>query len=102
MQKLHWLILCVLAFPSVSCAGGSLVIKHRTACQVAGSLDAGAICASSRGAQTELSLEQTISFLEPTQDKAAAIMISFEEFSRMKFEIDYLCRLAGSRCQIEK
>ena len=92
---LTWLVL------TTSCA----TIPDIKACTVAGRLANGMDCTHSlQSKMFEMSLDETIRFLEPSaeENRAGAICMSSADFVAHKTALEQSCKLLGSRCKKAK
>lgn len=95
MQKLLCLTLLVIA---ASC----VTVPNTRIYSVAGQLDAGMIGAETNTDWTgDLTLDETITFLEPAEDRAGAICMSAYDWNRMKTALEAACRSMGKKCKYE-
>lgn len=96
MRKLFWLsLLPIIASACVS-------VPNTKACSVAGKLAAGMICAETiSGKTSEMTLDETIVFLEPTDKRAGAICKSADDSNKEKTALEKACRELGNRCTYE-
>lgn len=91
MQKLLLASLFVLVL------SGCVTVPNTTACTVAGTMSAGAICAETLTDKTsDLTLAQLIEMLE-----AGAIIQSADDWGKNKTALETACRELGSRCSYE-
>jgi hypothetical protein len=98
MQKLLWL--SFFSFAASSC----VTVPNVTGCTVAGKLAAGMICAETQtGVTSELTLDQTVLFLEPSQNpqRAGAICMSADDYAKEKQALEDACRQLGNNCSRE-
>lgn len=79
-----------------------VTLPNNKLCSVSGVLADGAICATSISHETsELTLDEFILFLEPTEARGGAICQSAEDWGRLKTALEKACRLLGNRCTPE-
>lgn len=110
-----WLSLFTTALLSLNgCV--SVTVQDVTVCSVAGKLMAGAICATTiSGKKTEMPLGTLIDMLEPQQERpdpsnagktlpqrGGALIMSADDWGKMKNTIEVMCREMGSSCDYEK
>lgn len=97
MQKL--LCLTLLAIAGSSC----VTVPNSRIFTVAGKLDAGMVGAETNTDWTgDMTLDETISFLEPTDARAGAICMSAYDFNRLKTALEQACRAVGKKCKYER
>lgn len=93
--------LCLL-FLSTALLSGCVTVPNVRQCTVAGMLAAGMDCAETNtGAVSQLSLDETILFLEPNETRAGAVCISAVDRAREKDAMERACRLLGNKCKFE-
>ena len=69
-------------------------------CSVAGTVSAGADCAYTLSPETEeMNLDELIDFLEPTDKRAGAMIMSAKAFQKLKTEFEKACRMLSGRCK---
>jgi site-specific DNA-cytosine methylase len=97
-KQLRKISLISFAIAVSSCA--CITVPITTHCSVAGKLAAGMDCSDSTGKITELSLEETIEFLEPDEltGRAGAICQSTADYTAIKTALDQACRKLGKAC----
>ena len=85
-------------------------IRDTRVCTVAGIMAAGMDCGHTRTDETDsMNLDETLVFLEPqvgdpkkgTKDRAGAMCIAAEDFTRNKTDLETLCRMLVNRCTFE-
>lgn len=90
--------LCLALFVTVS---GCVSVPVTTGCTVAGTMSAGAICATTSGETSEMTLDEFLNFLEPTELRGGAICQSAEDYKKQKVALEQACRELGPRCSYE-
>jgi hypothetical protein len=96
MQKLIFVSLLLII--SSSC----VTIPNTKSCTVAGIMSAGADCVESvTGKESEMSMNQFLDFLEPTEKRAGAICESASDWTKKKTALEQACRELGKRCTFE-
>lgn len=99
--KMHLLILLALG-TSLSLSGCKVEIEDTEECAVAGTMSAGMNCAWRISGQTrEMTFEQMIEFLEPTDTRAGAICRSAEHARKQQTALKQACRKLGKACTLE-
>lgn len=94
-----WLILYALILNG---CGGEIKIPDIEACAVAGLVAAGADCATTlSNRQRSMDLNGFLEFLEPRENKAAAICTSAVDFNKLKTALQQACEILGSDCKRE-
>jgi hypothetical protein len=84
------LILLFLIFSITSC--GSIQVHDTKVCNVAGVLSAGLSCTKAvSGEKTEMTFEELVDMLEPTSERAGAVIIPFDDFVDLKQELESAC-----------
>lgn len=77
-------------------------IPDVTVCTIAGSLAAGADCATTNtGEVSELTTQQYFDFVLPGPDQGGAACMSAEDFVKIKTAIQQLCKKRGANCTYE-
>lgn len=96
MRKKLWLSLSLLALSSC----GTIDIPVTESCVVAGTLDAGMICAKSSGETRDMTLEESVNWLSPdvTTGKGSAVCQSSIDWNAQKTALEEACRMLGRRC----
>jgi hypothetical protein len=79
----------------------SVTIPTITACTPAGRLSAGLDCSTTSGVTSSMTLDESLTFLEPTETRGGAICMSAEDYSKIKTVIESACRKLNG-CQKEK
>lgn len=85
-------------------SGCTVMLPDARICSASGTLSAGMDCAYTvSDKMEELSLEQSIEFLEPQLDppRGAALCMSSEDFSKVKTAIEQACKKLGTSCRKE-
>lgn len=94
-----WLLLVSSAF-ALSC----VTIPDVEDCTVAGTIQAGAMCATSVSGRTrDMTLDEFLDFLEPKEGdapRAGAICRSADDHLKEKQALEEACRLLGKRCKL--
>ena len=82
-------------------ASGCVTVPVTTGCTVAGSLSAGAICSTTQGNTSEMTMDQFFDFLEPNDERGGAICQTAVDYKKQKVALEQACRELGSRCSYE-
>jgi hypothetical protein len=79
----------MLLFIASSC---TIAIKDTKACTVSGVLSAGVNCVNAvSGTKTQMSFEELVEMLEPTSERAGAVIIPFDDYIEIKKTIESAC-----------
>lgn len=85
----------MLLFIASSC---TVAIKDTKACTVSGVLSAGVNCVNAvSGTKTQMTFEELVDMLEPTSERAGAVIIPFDDYIEIKKTIESAC--AYVRCK---
>ena len=80
-----------------------VTVPNVTACAVNGKMLAGALCAGTNtGITSEMNLDELLTFIEPTDKRGGAILMSAEDWNKMKTALEQACREIGNGCKYEK
>ncbi len=80
----------MLLFTASSC--GTVTLKDTKACTVSGVLSAGVNCVNAvSGTKTQLTFEELVDMLEPTSERAGAVIIPFDDYIEIKKTIESAC-----------
>lgn len=89
-------------------SSGCVTIPNTRPCTVAGLLSAGAICAETlTGKTSEITFDEVIDMITPrpasegVPARAGAILLTTDDYNRMKTALDQACRELGTRCKRE-
>lgn len=94
----NWLYLVLCLWIS----GCAIPLPDTNQCSVAATLSAGAVCATTLSHKTsDMTLDEFIAFLEPTDTRAGAICESSEDRAKEKTVLQQLCDELGHRCTKE-
>jgi len=103
-MKLKYLSLVLF----VTIFSGCVTVQDKIICSPAGVVSAGAICSHTNYEDTsDLDFGGFIDFLEarPESDdvneKSAAVCMSAKDYSRLKIEVETMCRMLGNKCAYE-
>jgi hypothetical protein len=100
MRKKSLLAMFILMALSSGCA--TVRIPNTRVCTTAGVMSQGAICAETlTGTTQELTLDEWIAFLEPTDKRAGALCQSTEDWNKQKIALELACRKLGKACSLE-
>jgi hypothetical protein len=80
----------------------SIKVPNTEVCTVAGILSEGAICAETQTHKTrDMTLDQFLDFLLPTDAHGGAICQSADDWNKMKTALEQACRELGTQCSLE-
>lgn len=80
----------------------SIQLPNVQVCAVSGVLSAGMDCAKTLSDETaQMTLDETIQFLEPTDTRGAAICQSAEDWNKLKTALEVACEKLGRACTRE-
>jgi hypothetical protein len=101
--------LLLLSSSSLALASCVTVVPNTTQCTVAGSFEAGAICAETNtGIISEMTPDEFIAFLLPSdgyltgKPRAGAVCQSAADYNAMKTALEQACRILGKRCRFQR
>lgn len=81
---------------------GCVHIPNTRVCTIPDKMAQGAICAETLTDKTsEMTLDEWISFLEPTKDHAGAMCQSSDDWNKQKTALEESCRSLGNNCSYE-
>jgi hypothetical protein len=91
----------MLSLSISSCS--NIPVKDATVCTVSGLLSAGANCVTTlSGQKTQLNFEDFIMMLEPTDKRAGAVVIPFDDFIEIKKTIEIACTIGKCKKKSNK
>jgi hypothetical protein len=83
----------------ISCANVS--VPNIEVCTVAGNIQLGSVCANTLSDETrDLSFEETIEFLEPSEIRGGALFLSASDFNKLKTALEQAC--VKNKCRYER
>lgn len=106
-------LICLSTFALVALPNCTHTVKDTEVCSVAGILAAGMDCAHTRSDETRsMNLDATIEFLEPQPERkdakgrtiperAGAMCLSAEDYTKQKTDLEIICRKLGNACSYE-
>lgn len=101
MRRVPWLILLGLVAIELL-FNGCVSVPATKVCTVAGQLRAGMVCADTHsGATYDMSFDETLTFLEPTDTRGGALCQSADDWNKLKTALEKACRELGPRCTYE-
>lgn len=87
-----------ICFAIMLSACAHVEIPETEGCVVAGVLAAGADCATTAGVTREMTVDEFITWLEPNEERGAAVCQSAADYVKIKIALEQACEILKTRC----